>query len=146
VFSPDAFFFIAAKSILEEMGKQNPALEPMADPRSPLWNSARSADSAERTTPKGTLLKAIQDKNLRHANLKNMPTFPEEPSLDDIHSALKAYHEPDLFILRVSGKKLNLETCFVNLAVVEASAHRQMESKILRNRPQSFIGSRASKE
>jgi len=55
-----------------------------------------------------------------------------QPSLDDIRSALNAYHAPDLFVIRVSGQELDLETCFVNLAIVEAPEHRQMEKQDLK--------------
>ncbi|KAG0198267.1 hypothetical protein BGX28_008282, partial [Mortierella sp. GBA30] len=57
-----------------------------------------------------------------------------QPSLDDIQSALKTYytHYASLDILRVSGDKLDLETCFVNLAIVEAPAQREKEKQDLK--------------
>ena len=137
--------YIAAKALLEEMGKQNTALNSIANLHLQPWNDTLPANPAGHATPKGTLLEAVQNRNRRDAKLDNLPDLPPQPSLDDIQSALNTYHAPDLFILRVSGEELDLKTCFVNLAIVEAPAQRQRKSKISKIRQLSFIGSRASK-
>ncbi|KAG0044722.1 hypothetical protein BGZ83_009995, partial [Gryganskiella cystojenkinii] len=129
--------FEAAKTLLEQMGKQNTAILSITNLQSQPWNSILPADPA-RHTPNVTLLKAVQDRNRRHAKMENLPDFPPLPSLDDIHSALKTYHAPDLFILRVSGQELDLETCFVNLAIVEAPAHREKEKQDLKEKAAVF--------
>ncbi|KAF9934491.1 hypothetical protein BGZ67_003810, partial [Mortierella alpina] len=101
----------------------------------PVWDPAWLA------APKGILFKAVQDKDRRDATMENMPATLNAirqavvippPSLEDVHSALKTYYERDLAILRVSGEKLDLETCFVNLAIVEAPAQREKDKKDLK--------------
>ncbi|KAG0045895.1 hypothetical protein BGZ83_008901, partial [Gryganskiella cystojenkinii] len=127
--------FTAAKTLLEEIGKQNTALISILNLPLPPWRIILSKDPAENTTP---LLKAVQDRNRRHAKIENLPDLPRLPSRDDIQSALKTYHAPDLFILRVSGQELDLKTCFVNLAIVEAPAHRHQEKKDLKDKTAVF--------
>ncbi|KAG0196034.1 hypothetical protein BGX28_000214, partial [Mortierella sp. GBA30] len=58
--------------------------------------------------------------------------------LEDIQSALKDYYAPHLSILRVSGDELDLETCYVNLAIVEAPAQREKEKKDLKEQAAVF--------
>ncbi|KAF8915623.1 hypothetical protein BGZ58_005447, partial [Dissophora ornata] len=138
----------------------------------PVW------DPAWHATPKGILLKAVQDKDQRNAIVDNLPaqlmdikqeiqssgsevkgavdqigadiqqlradtrlisaSLPSQSSLEDIQAALKTYYAPYLFILRVSGDELDLETCFVNLAIVEAPAQRQMEKQYLKEQAAVF--------
>ncbi|KAG0049142.1 hypothetical protein BGZ83_006021, partial [Gryganskiella cystojenkinii] len=121
----------AAKSLLEEMKNNNTALEPMADLSSPLWNNIQSPDLTGQITTKDTLIKAVQDRFRRHY-------LPSQPSPDSLHFALRAYHAPDLYILRVSGEELDLKACFVNLAVVEASANREKENQDLKDQATVF--------
>jgi len=141
---PDTFIFITfnshivVKTLLDEMGKQNATLISIANLQSPLWSNSWSADPTAHMVPKITLLKTVQDRNRRNTKLENLPDLPSPSSLDDIQSALKAYHAPDLFILRVSGDGLDLETCFVNLAIVESSAHRQEEKQDLKEQAAVF--------
>ncbi|KAF9080161.1 hypothetical protein BGX23_002568, partial [Mortierella sp. AD031] len=58
--------------------------------------------------------------------------------LEEIQSALKAHYAPDLFIRRVSGVELDLKTCFVNLAIVEAPAQREKEKQDLKEQAAVF--------
>ncbi|GJJ77520.1 hypothetical protein EMPS_09879 [Entomortierella parvispora] len=122
----DGASFEGAMSLLKEMKKQSPALQPKFNIQSPLWNSFRPSDSAGYTTAKFTLLKTVQIQ------------YPWKPRLYGIHKALKAYHAPELVIRRVSGDTLDLETCFVNLAIVEAPAHRQKEKEDLKEQAAVF--------
>ncbi|KAF8923911.1 hypothetical protein BGZ58_002380, partial [Dissophora ornata] len=135
----------------------------------PVWDPAWDA------TPKGILLKAVQDRNQRNANVDNLPAqfmdikqeiqssgtevksavvqigadiqqlkanaranLPLQSSLKDIQSALKTYYAPYLFILRVSGDELDLKTCYVNLAIVEAPAQREKEKQDLKEQAAVF--------
>ncbi|KAG0039310.1 hypothetical protein BGZ83_002840, partial [Gryganskiella cystojenkinii] len=127
--------YLAAKALLEEMGKQNTALISISNLQLLPWNNIPTADPADNTTP---LLRTVQNRNLRHAKIENLPDPPPPPSRGDIQSALKTYHAPDLFILRVSGQELDLKTCFVNLAIVEAPAHRQKEKQDLKEKAAVF--------
>ncbi|KAI8605688.1 hypothetical protein EDD21DRAFT_331709 [Dissophora ornata] len=65
-------------------------------------------------------------------------SLPSQSSLEDIQSALKTYYAPYLFILRVSRDELDLETCFVNLAIVEAPAQREKEKQDLKEQAAVF--------
>ncbi|KAF8915295.1 hypothetical protein BGZ58_005507 [Dissophora ornata] len=128
----------------------------------PVWHA----------TPKGTLLKAVQDRDQRDANMDNQPvqfmdikqkiqssgsevkgavdqigaqlkadaraSRPSQSSLEDIQSAFKKYYAPFLVILRVSGDKLDLGTCFVNLAIDEAPAQREKEKQYLKEQAAVF--------
>ncbi|KAG9322198.1 hypothetical protein KVV02_007580, partial [Mortierella alpina] len=110
------------------------------DPR-PVWDPAWLA------APKGILFNAVQNRDRRDATMDTMPATLDTilqavvistPSLKDVHSALKAYYEQDLVILRVSGDKLPLETCFVNLAIVEAPAQREKDKQDLKKQAAVF--------
>ncbi|KAI8600003.1 NACHT domain-containing protein, partial [Dissophora ornata] len=52
--------------------------------------------------------------------------------------ALKTYYAPYLVILRVSGDELDLETCYINLAIVEAPAQREKEKQDLKEQAAVF--------
>ncbi|KAG0057095.1 hypothetical protein BGZ83_001529 [Gryganskiella cystojenkinii] len=138
VTSNDDTYFEAAKTMLEEMGNQNTALLSIANLQSQPWSNILLADSAGHTIPNITLLKAVQNRNLRHAMPENLPDLPPQDSLDDIHSALKTYHAPNLSILRASGQELDLEISFVNLAIVEAPVQRGKEKQDLKEKAAVF--------
>ncbi|KAF9274982.1 hypothetical protein BGZ68_000205 [Mortierella alpina] len=106
----------------------------------PVWDPSWLA------APRGILFKAVQDRDARNVTMDNLPaqvgailqavqshdSKVAQPSLEDVQSALKTYYERHLDILRVSGDKLPLETCFVNLAIVEAPAQREKDKKDLK--------------
>ncbi|KAI8596743.1 NACHT domain-containing protein, partial [Dissophora ornata] len=50
----------------------------------------------------------------------------------------KTYYAPYLVILRVSGHELDLKTCYVNLAIVEAPAQRETEKQYLQKQAAVF--------
>ncbi|KAF9943435.1 hypothetical protein BGZ70_005977, partial [Mortierella alpina] len=112
----------------------------------PVWDPTWLA------APKGILLKAVQDNDRRDATVDGIPAqldaiqqavqshrhMVAQPSLDDIQLALKTYYERDLVILRVSGETLDLVTCFVNLAIVEAPAQRENDKQDLKKHAAIF--------
>ncbi|KAF9574458.1 hypothetical protein EC968_006442 [Mortierella alpina] len=112
----------------------------------PVWDPAWLA------VPKGILFKAVQDRDHRDGTIDNIPARLDaiqrviesqdqrvaKPSLEVVHSALKTYYEQELVILRVSGDVLDLETCFVNLAVVEAPVQREQDKKDLKEQAAVF--------
>ncbi|KAG9320091.1 hypothetical protein KVV02_003903, partial [Mortierella alpina] len=107
----------------------------------PVWDPAWLA------APKGILYKAVQDRDRHDATMNTMPTTLDTilqavviptPILKDVHCALKNYYEQDLVILRVSGDVLPLETCFVNLAIVEAPAQREKDKQDLKEQAAVF--------
>ncbi|KAF9980626.1 hypothetical protein BGZ75_008234 [Mortierella antarctica] len=97
------------------------------------WNIVLFADSAGLNTT-AALLEAVQDRRHRHAKIENLPDPSPYPKLKDIQSALKTYYAPDLDILRVSGDTLDLETCYVNLAIVETPKQREKEKQDLKHK------------
>ncbi|KAF9556898.1 hypothetical protein EC968_007920 [Mortierella alpina] len=107
----------------------------------PVWDPTWLA------TPKGILFKAVQNRDRHDATMDAIPVTLDTilqavvvpaPSLKDVHSALKSYYEQDLVILRVSGDILPLETCFVNLAIVEAPAQREKDKQHLKEQADVF--------
>ncbi|GJJ77504.1 hypothetical protein EMPS_09863 [Entomortierella parvispora] len=122
----DGANFEGATSLLEEIRKHSPELDLKVDLQSPLWNNCRPSVSTGYTDAKFTLMKSVQAQ------------YPWKPRLYGIHRALNAYHAPELVIRRVSGDTLDLETCFVNLAIVEAPAHRQKEKQDLKEQATVF--------
>ncbi|KAG0015410.1 hypothetical protein BGZ80_009879 [Entomortierella chlamydospora] len=59
-------------------------------------------------------------------------------SFKDVQAALQAYYEPYLNIRRVSGDTLGLESCYINLAIVEAPNQRQKDKEDLKAQSASF--------
>ncbi|KAF9200067.1 hypothetical protein BGZ49_009724, partial [Haplosporangium sp. Z 27] len=55
-------------------------------------------------------------------------------SLDDVRTALLSYYEWSLKVLRVSGDELDLDSCYVNLAIVEASSQRKRDKDDLESK------------
>ncbi|KAF9573394.1 hypothetical protein EC968_008576 [Mortierella alpina] len=118
-------------------GAKNESIASNSNDLRPVWDPAWLA------APKGILFKAVQERDHRNATMDVVPAKIEAilqaveippKSLEDIQSALKSYYERDLAILRVSGAKLDLETCFVNLAIVEAPAQREKEKQDLKEK------------
>ncbi|KAF9344164.1 hypothetical protein BGX26_004706, partial [Mortierella sp. AD094] len=114
-----------------------------------IWDPVWHAD------PEGILLKAVQDRDQRYANVDALPAQFEDikqviveagltqmgasqSSLDDIQAALKDYYASYLTILRVSGDTLDLDKCFVNLAIVEAPAQRESDKQDLKEQAAVF--------
>ncbi|KAF9968217.1 hypothetical protein BGZ70_005898, partial [Mortierella alpina] len=112
----------------------------------PVWAPAWLA------APKGILLKVVQDRDRRDATMDKIPAQLDaiqqavqsqhhviaQPSLEVVQSALKTYYERELVIIRVSGETLDLETCFVNLAIVEAPAQRKKDKEDLKEQATIF--------
>ncbi|KAF9922881.1 hypothetical protein BGZ67_010222 [Mortierella alpina] len=121
-----------------------------ATPRAYWGHLLPTWDPAWLAAPKGILFKAVQDRDRRNATVDNIPAQLEDikhvfqvakvvkPSLVDVQSALRTCYERDLVILRVSGDTLDLGTCFVNLAIVEASAQREKEKQDIKEQAAIF--------
>ncbi|KAF9107301.1 hypothetical protein BGX27_008796, partial [Mortierella sp. AM989] len=113
----------------------------------PVW------DPVWHTTTGNTLLKEVQRKE--QANVKidglayqmglintTMTKVFENTSIpscpDDVHDALQSYYKPLLFIRRVSGERLPLESCYINLAIVEAPGQREKDREDLKAQAVTF--------
>ncbi|KAF9144577.1 hypothetical protein BGX21_007035, partial [Mortierella sp. AD011] len=59
-------------------------------------------------------------------------------SFKDVQVALQAYYEPYLNIKRVSGDSLTLESCYINLAIVEAPDQRRKDKDELNAQAGTF--------
>ncbi|KAK3824322.1 MAG: hypothetical protein J3R72DRAFT_390761 [Linnemannia gamsii] len=139
--------FEAAKAWQREMQQHNLALEPSTSLRLHPWNDILSMRLTDHATPASTLLMAVQNKKRHKESIDAIQSGVEQivaqrhlslSSLKDIQSALKTHYELELVIRRVSGIKLNLKTCFVNLAIVESPAQREKEKLNLKEQAAVF--------
>ncbi|KAF8959665.1 hypothetical protein BGZ46_001714, partial [Entomortierella lignicola] len=107
------------------------------------WHSESSA----------TLLKRVQQERRSHMMIEDTATnFVEMRgdlsklvdnttslcSLDEVRRALTVYYKDSLKILRVSGDELDLDSCYVNLAIVEASIQRKKDKSELETQARTF--------
>ncbi|KAG0010475.1 hypothetical protein BGZ80_001457 [Entomortierella chlamydospora] len=74
----------------------------------------------------GTQIEQILQSNLEKATNLSIPS-----EQDEVGAALKKYYEPYLNIQRVSGKKLSLDSCYVNLVIVAAPDQRRKDKEEL---------------
>ncbi|KAG0047372.1 hypothetical protein BGZ83_007557 [Gryganskiella cystojenkinii] len=138
VISKDCTYFEAAKTILEEMREQSFVLNSITNFQSQPWSNIWPTNPDGHTASAISLLQVVQKQNIRHKKLENLPDHDPQPRLEDIQLALTMYYAKDLFILRVSGDPLDLQTCFVNLAIVEAPAQREKEKQDLKEQAAVF--------
>ena len=129
------------------MQQQHLALTPLTDLQSHPWCDFLSVNPTSHAPPTSTLLMAVQNKKRHEERVNAIQSSveqiveqlrPSESSLKDIQSALKTHYKPDLFIRRISGDKLDLATCFVNLAIVESPAQREKEKQNLKEQAAVF--------
>ncbi|KAG0196811.1 hypothetical protein BGX33_001249, partial [Mortierella sp. NVP41] len=123
-----------AKTLQAKLQRQNSALVPLSNPPLHPWNDILSLSSTDDATPTSTLLRAVQSKKQQETHLAEISSHirPSYSSLEKIQSALKTHYSPNLKILRISGDELDIDTCFVNLAIVEAPAQREKEKQELK--------------
>jgi predicted NACHT family NTPase len=114
--------------------RQHLAPTPLSDLQSHPWYDFLSANPTGHAIPTGTLLRAVQSRKQQETYLAEISshTRPSHSSLEKIQSALKTHYSPNLKILRISGDELDIDTCFVNLAIVEAPAQREREKEELK--------------
>ncbi|KAG9319204.1 hypothetical protein KVV02_004970 [Mortierella alpina] len=136
----------AANVLQEMMQQQRLALTPLIDLQSHPWYHFLSANATGHATP-STLLMAVQNKKRHEERVNAIQSSvqhiaeqlrPSQSTLKDIKSALKTYHSPNLDILRISGDELDIDTCFVNLAIVKAPAQRKKEKQELKEQAAIF--------
>ncbi|KAF9118418.1 hypothetical protein BGW39_001208 [Mortierella sp. 14UC] len=85
------------------------------------------------------LQEMMQQQNLALTPLTDLQSHPwNNFFLKDIKSALKTHQSPSLKILRISGDGLDIDTCLVNLAIVEAPAQREKEKQELKEQAAVF--------
>ncbi|KAF8956138.1 hypothetical protein BGZ46_002428, partial [Entomortierella lignicola] len=105
----------------------------------PSWHSTSSATLLKHIQQASQSRREIRDTAI---NVSEMRTFVESTaslcSLYQVRSALKSYYKNSLKVLRVSGDKLDLESCYVNLAIVEASSQRKKDKSELETQAKAF--------
>ncbi|KAF8949630.1 hypothetical protein BGZ46_005026, partial [Entomortierella lignicola] len=105
----------------------------------PSWYSTSSA----------ILLKRVQQARQSRKDIENTATNVVELrrivensvsscSLDEIRTALDSYYGDSLKVLRVSGDTMDLESCYINLSIVEASSQRKKDKSELKTQAKSF--------
>ncbi|KAF9343547.1 hypothetical protein BGX26_005570, partial [Mortierella sp. AD094] len=69
---------------------------------------------------------------------KTSDSSPTPLSFNHVQVALQTYYEPYLKIQRVLGDTLSLESCYINLAIVEAPDQRQKDKEDLKAQAAAF--------
>ncbi|KAF9188265.1 hypothetical protein BGZ49_003961, partial [Haplosporangium sp. Z 27] len=59
-------------------------------------------------------------------------------SLDEVRGALRLYYKDSLKVLRVSGDELDLDSCYINLVIVEASSQRKKDKDDLESKARAI--------
>ncbi|KAF9427390.1 hypothetical protein BGZ76_002361 [Entomortierella beljakovae] len=107
----------------------------------PVWDKYWYSD------PNSHLLKAVQDIEKQNLNMRNADQgltaiqrlAPTLNNMDEVNKALMEYYDSQLTIRRVSGDELGLESCYINLAIVEASRQRENDKENLKSHNKSFV-------
>ncbi|KAF9347540.1 hypothetical protein BGX26_000983 [Mortierella sp. AD094] len=69
---------------------------------------------------------------------KTSDSSPTLLSFNHVQVVLQTYYESSLTIQRVSGKTLSLDSCYINLAIVEAPDQRQKDKEDLKAQAAAF--------
>ncbi|KAF9905993.1 hypothetical protein EC991_001152, partial [Linnemannia zychae] len=127
-------YFDAAKILQAMLQQQNPSPVPLSNPCLHPGYNTLFHHSSEDATSTSTLLRIVQNKKQDEIQLAELYSHirPSNASLEKIQSALKTHYSSNLKILRISGEDLDIDTCFINLAIVEAPAQRKKEKKELK--------------
>ncbi|KAF9200068.1 hypothetical protein BGZ49_009725 [Haplosporangium sp. Z 27] len=112
-----------------------------------IWDLSWHSEST------ATLLRRVQQERRSHMMIEDTATTIVEMkgdlsklldstislcSLDEVRHALAVYYKDSLKVLRVSGDELELDSCYVNLAIVEASSQRIKEKSDLKSKAKAF--------
>ncbi|KAF9921040.1 hypothetical protein FBU30_008971 [Linnemannia zychae] len=126
--------FEDATSLLDEIKKANSDLAP-----SPIASLTFRSQGTIHSDNPSNLLKVVQDQIRRNAKIDNLqdPISPSDAPVK-IRSVPKTYYDNSLNIQRISGDKLNIDTCYVNLAIVEAPQQREKEKQDLEKKAATF--------
>ncbi|KAF9428199.1 hypothetical protein BGZ76_002022, partial [Entomortierella beljakovae] len=129
---------------LEATGSSTPRA-PAESRLAPVWDSFWYSDTNSR------LLKSVQDTLIRDSNMLTVGSTlsviqtnlkkisPTQCSMVEVNKALLDHYSRQLTILRVSSEPLGLESCYINLAIVEAISQRKKDKEELTKQKDSFI-------
>ncbi|KAF9345450.1 hypothetical protein BGX26_003109, partial [Mortierella sp. AD094] len=81
---------------------------------------------------------ALDMGNISLDTVRIAESLPTQSSLYEVNIALEGYYKPFLTIQRVSGDSLSLESCYINLAIVEALDQRQKDKEELKAKAAAF--------
>ncbi|KAF9201491.1 hypothetical protein BGZ49_008266, partial [Haplosporangium sp. Z 27] len=113
----------------------------------PSWHSTSSATLLTRAQQTRQMYNSVEDTVTMlqvgfseiNGNLnKFMKDEAQACSLGEVRSALDSYYGNSLKVMRVSGDTMDLESCYVNLSIVEASSQRKKDKSELGTQAKSF--------
>ncbi|KAF9432133.1 hypothetical protein BGZ76_011212, partial [Entomortierella beljakovae] len=105
--------------------------QPSKNSLAPVWDNFWYSDN------NSNLLKKVQHTLKLESIIFNMDKVA--PTMNDVHEALMDHYSNQLIIQRVTGNKLDLESCYVNLVIVEASSQRKQDEEELKKQEEKFI-------
>ncbi|KAF9199245.1 hypothetical protein BGZ49_010667, partial [Haplosporangium sp. Z 27] len=105
----------------------------------PSWYSASSAILLKRVQQAIQSRRDIRDTTTNVVELQKIVESPASPySLDEVRTALDSYYDNSLKVTRVSGDTMDLESCYVNLIIIEASIQRRKDKSELETQAKAF--------
>ncbi|KAF9344739.1 hypothetical protein BGX26_003971, partial [Mortierella sp. AD094] len=113
-----------------ERAKSN--LDEMPGRLDDIKQSITSSSSEVKTSVESGFAQTSSELKSVNTNLDKMMGNMSAPAkIEAVHDALLSFYNPLLRIKRVSGKELELESCYINLAVVEAPGQREKDKQDL---------------
>ncbi|KAF8942069.1 hypothetical protein BGZ46_006836, partial [Entomortierella lignicola] len=105
----------------------------------PSWYSTSSTILLKRVQQTRQSCRDIEDTAINVVELRRIVEISASScSLDEVRSALDSYYGDSLKVMRVSGDTMDLESCYINLSIVEASSQRKKDKSELETQAKSF--------
>ncbi|KAF9429576.1 hypothetical protein BGZ76_001184, partial [Entomortierella beljakovae] len=135
---------LMAQMALERLGTTGPFTPGVTTGKrlAPVWSDFWYTDANSH------LLKAAQEKLKRESNMLTLGSTllaihemvtPKSYNMEDVNRALMGHYSSQLTIHRVTGRALELESCYINLGIVEASSQRKQDEEELKKQSEKFI-------
>ncbi|KAF9436308.1 hypothetical protein BGZ76_004307 [Entomortierella beljakovae] len=104
-----------------------------------VYSSHRAETSVTTTVVARHQLQPCISNNTFYSRAIGIESCIRKPDFTRVRDALATYYKGHLEIQRVSGETLDLEKCYVNLAIVEAMQQHQIDREHLKEQSESFI-------
>ncbi|KAF8952706.1 hypothetical protein BGZ46_003406, partial [Entomortierella lignicola] len=105
----------------------------------PSWYSTSSTTLLKRVQQARQSRKDIEDTATNVVELRRIvENSASSCSLDEVRSTLDSYYGNSLKVMRVSGDTMDLESCYINLSIVEASSQRKKDKNELKTQARAF--------
>ncbi|KAF9353472.1 hypothetical protein BGX26_008759 [Mortierella sp. AD094] len=88
----------------------------------PLWHAA----------PTNILLRMLQEREGEHLRVDAFMKIDNQPKPPNLGDTLQTYYDKYLVIKRLSGKPMDLQDCYINLAIVKAPGQRKRDKEGLK--------------